>query len=371
MSQGITSTANRTILYRNAVKCPSCRRKTFLLTQADETNAVCPSCGGTFPIPKDKVSRIEKATSDSMVAFAVSGAGHAILLAILGTITWFFVEGGGYGPDTTHVGVVTEEKSDSIEAGAAPGALALMISTEPVKVDVADIQHNPTVQTVSITPTETASQHSAQSVSAEMISDLSFQGGNAGLNDTGAAALVGGAAMPGGGGEFFGTRADGPFVYVIDASGSMIGEKLDVCKEELKTSIQKLNGKEKFYVIFFGSSHLPMPPNPALIRASETNKRSAFQWIDTLDCLGGTEPSTAMELAMSLKPRSIFLLTDGMFADPNRVLDVIKRGNPERKIQINTIAFYDRTCESILQQIARENRKGKYRFVGPSSGHGP
>ncbi len=172
----------------------------------------------------------------------------------------------------------------------------------------------------------------------------------------------GGAGRGGGSGNtFMGVEGRGKrVVYVIDRSGSMTGDRFANARYELKRSIRALPADGAFYVIFFDQGSLPMPAN-ALTAASAANKERYAKWIDQQLPGGGTDPTKAMELALSLKPDSIFLMSDGEF-DP-MVADRIRAANDAR-CSINAIAFHDRAGEAILQRIAREN-EGAYRFVAP------
>jgi hypothetical protein len=58
-------------------------------------------------------------------------------------------------------------------------------------------------------------------------------------------------------------------------------------------------------------------------------------------------------------------MTDGAFDVPPAVIGVIDQYNADRSVSINTVAFYDRSSEFVLQKIAKENN-GDYRFVGPT-----
>lgn len=155
------------------------------------------------------------------------------------------------------------------------------------------------------------------------------------------------------------------FVYVIDFSSSMIGDRFEAAKTELIRSIEGLTESKKFYVIFYDHLEEPMPGRNVLRSASENTKRRAINWIRSMGTRGGTDPTAAMQHAIQLSPDAIFLLTDGGF-DPS-VHDAIKAANRKKKVAINTIAFHDPSGEAILKQIAKENR-GDYRFVPSPSG---
>lgn len=179
------------------------------------------------------------------------------------------------------------------------------------------------------------------------------------------------SGSPGGSGtEFMGVKTDANrIVYILDFSGSMSdGVKLDRMLLELKKSVNRLPSDHYFYIVFFDDQALPMPV-PALVQASVTNKNLYFAWADTESIGaasgGGTDPSTALELVLkTMRPQAIYLLTDGMFVDNDKVFSIINRENVKRKVQINTIALHDRSNEIAMQRIAAENH-GEYRYVPP------
>lgn len=177
----------------------------------------------------------------------------------------------------------------------------------------------------------------------------------------------GGAGAAGGGGsEFMGIRSTGEHVvYVIDRSGSMGNDDrfAHACLE-LKRSIERLPASGSFSVIFFSAGPYALPPG-ALVKATKRSKEEAAKWIESIIPMGNTDPTLALQQALAMKPQAIYLMTDGAFDEPPSVLGVIDRFNADRSVSINTVAFYDRSSEFVLQKIAKENN-GDYRFVGPA-----
>lgn len=171
--------------------------------------------------------------------------------------------------------------------------------------------------------------------------------------------------------SFFDVAAKGSgFVYVVDFSGSMYGwggAKAKAAKAELLRSINALTAAQKFYVIFYDHRSLPMPAE-SLVAATTENRRTFGEWIEKADGGGGTDPRAALQAALSLKPDAIWLMADGLFehVTQEEILELIRANNPGARIQINTIAFFDKEGEPILQRIAQENR-GKYRFIPPTT----
>ena len=174
----------------------------------------------------------------------------------------------------------------------------------------------------------------------------------------------GGGSGSGDVGEFFGVKARGrKFVYIVDCSGSMAGGPFLKACEELIKSLEGLNTRQSFYIMFFDSQNYPMfhpaTPEKGLLRATRQNVARVQEWINTLGGGGGTQPRESLLMALRLEPDAVFLLTDGQF-DPQTVDDVTRQNR--RKVTINTVGFIHRAGEPLLKDLARKNR-GEYRFV--------
>ena len=174
---------------------------------------------------------------------------------------------------------------------------------------------------------------------------------------------LGGATFNVPGSDFFGIKSRGnEFVYVIDCSGSMRGEKFARAKEELKNSIENLSETQSFSVLFFSDENFPMYfPNqsPGLVLGTENNKTKVEQWIDAFKTRGSTDPEESMLEALEYNPDVIYMLTDGAFA--SNIVDAISNAN-RNEVSINTIGFSESAQERNLKEIAQRNN-GTYRKV--------
>lgn len=165
--------------------------------------------------------------------------------------------------------------------------------------------------------------------------------------------------------EFFGlggeARAARRIVYVVDRSGSMMGIFGDVQKE-LKRSINGLRKSQKFHVIFY-SSGPPVENAPKrLVNAIRASKDEAFDFIDSVAPLGGTEPMEAMKRAFVLKPDLIYLLSDGEIPAAMELKENLLEWNRKKRVRIFTIAYVNSIGRHLLEEIARDH-DGKFRFV--------
>ena len=208
--------------------------------------------------------------------------------------------------------------------------------------------------------------------------------------------------------SFFGVQASGNiFCYVVDNSGSMRGEPFEATKKELLRSISLLKPNQRFYVLFFnqqlspmrlfGEEQGPQIPNainplapaqpmdpaaslsvagpsetatlvPAAAYANPDNLLRLQRWIETVSIGNGGPPNQALKMAIELQPDCIFLLTDGVTRSD--VTGFLRKNNRREDLldgtqircQINTIGFYSREGEMLLQRIASENG-GQYLYV--------
>jgi hypothetical protein len=107
------------------------------------------------------------------------------------------------------------------------------------------------------------------------------------------------------------------FVYVFDHSGSMgvPGNKpLDRAKKELLTSIDGVSDVQQFYIIFYNQDQKVFRIDPTggrLIFGTDTNKKLAKQFVDSIRAEGATRHVDALAMALRMHPDVIFHLTDG------------------------------------------------------------
>lgn len=212
---------------------------------------------------------------------------------------------------------------------------------------------------------EMAQQASQLSELSEFAQGMAGSGRGDGGSGGGSGGGTGVGQGPGIGAGFFGTKGAGKsFIYVVDMSGSMYGDRFNRAKSELSKSISKLNPEQKFYVFFFNDRTFPLfDPKPAkgMIPGTKANKERASRWIGLRRAESTTNPNYALQQALEMRPEVIFLLTDGELDDPDAVRSMIRKYN-KSKVVIHTIAFENEDGGLTLEDIAKENN-GIYRFV--------
>lgn len=293
----------------------------------------------------------QREAKQSLVAWSVSLLIHLILIAALLTATW----SSGLRP----------------EAGQSP--VRVIVEGEASLDSPGEVMTSPSPQLAAPVPMKfsgqtTLSDLPSQSEASEAMLveplvglDLAAGMGESTDGDAWSQLAVGGGAAHGAA-EFFGLRATGgKFIFVIDKSGSMKGDRLDAAKQELFRSVVRLGEKMTFLIIFYDETFVPMPVRE-LVPASRFNKRDALSWVGSIRGDGGTRPLEAMQFALSLGPDAVWLLSDGEFNES--YAEDIRRANPEGETVIHTIAFHSQGGEQVLKRIAQENG-GQYRFISP------
>lgn len=188
--------------------------------------------------------------------------------------------------------------------------------------------------------------------------------GGAGGGDIGDGEGLGAGGAGGGAATFFGVEAKGSrFAYVVDISGSMQGEKLSQLKIELASSVNALLEHMSYFVVAFSNTPQPLGERRKWTGATEDGKRWAGTMLHQLKAEGGTEPWSALELVLTMKPApdAIYFMTDGQF--DAQVADQIEvRNRGARKVPIHCIAFGDEAAEELLRRIASQSG-GTYAHV--------
>jgi len=102
--------------------------------------------------------------------------------------------------------------------------------------------------------------------------------------------------------------------FVLDASGSMSGEKMEQAKKALSFCVQHLNEDDRFQIIRFSTEADAL--FDGLEKASINNMNEAENYIDDLEAIGGTNIDEALQLALNHQPTKdrpylIVFITDG------------------------------------------------------------
>ena len=157
-------------------------------------------------------------------------------------------------------------------------------------------------------------------------------------------------------------------VCVIDHSGSMQGEKMELVRNTFKYLLEYLDDADRLSIVIFDDTVSRLIP---LMRTTEENKKKILTVAQTITANGGTDIALGMEHAFQiLKDRkqanpvtSIFLLSDGLDGDAqNSVKQKLEAYKVSDNITINTFGFGSDHDPKLMTDIA-SLRDGSFYFI--------
>ncbi len=162
-------------------------------------------------------------------------------------------------------------------------------------------------------------------------------------------------------------------VFVIDRSGSMVDTFREVCAQ-ICISVGFMRKDQSFHVILF-SDGPPLENGPRrLVPATVQRKVALAEYLEYIRASGQTDPAPALKRAFQLlgdvdrgrDNKLVHLLTDGVFPDNEKVLAMVRRMNPDRKVRINTYLYGHRppVADMVMKKIAFESG-GRYKYIRP------
>ena len=172
-------------------------------------------------------------------------------------------------------------------------------------------------------------------------------------------------------------------VYVVDCSGPMV-TSLPMVLNELERSVGRLMPSQRFGVVLCRRTVDGGPGAEAfvsvLVRATPSAKELLHNWLVAAEPSGRSSPLAGVELALSLKPDAVFLLSRSILRSGGGVwelgldatLSKLEQLNPTRSgllgsgrpVLIQTIQFLDEDSTGIMQAIGTKHGGGAgYRVV--------
>lgn len=118
-------------------------------------------------------------------------------------------------------------------------------------------------------------------------------------------------------------------VFLMDTSGSQMGDPLHKSQELMRRFIKGLNPDDTFTILDFSDVTTQLSPKP--LANTPENRTKALQYIDRLQANGGTYLLNGIRVVLNFpaasegRLRSIVLLTDGYIGNENEILAEVQR----------------------------------------------
>ncbi len=155
----------------------------------------------------------------------------------------------------------------------------------------------------------------------------------------------------------------GEYIFLIDISGSMAGEKLEQAAQAMKICLRNLGTDDLFNLVAFESELHPFSPRS--LPFNQKNLDSATRWVNRLRSMGGTEILPAVKFALQETPgyeKIILLFTDGQVGNENEIINYIKARNQNLRLFSTGI---DTTVNDFFINRIAEAGNGYAEFVYP------
>lgn len=158
--------------------------------------------------------------------------------------------------------------------------------------------------------------------------------------------------------------------FVLDASGSMSGKKIEQARKALKYCVHKLNPGDRFNIIRF-STDVELYQS-ALVVADKKHVQGAIEFIDEIKARGGTDINSALAAALKMgdddkRPRIIAFLTDGKptigESNTDTIVSNVAQGN-QNKARVFVFGVGETLNTHLLDRISGENG-GMSQYVKP------
>ena len=152
------------------------------------------------------------------------------------------------------------------------------------------------------------------------------------------------------------------YIFIIDVSGSMTGDKIAQTKNAVKRCLLKLDEGDTFNIIPFSNDYAAMSIES--LEATPKNIKEASKYIDSLEADGGTEILKPVKFALYEKDveKVILLFTDGQVSNAEEIYDFIRENINNSKIFPFGIDY--NINSSFIRKIAKYGH-GKAEFITP------
>jgi len=152
--------------------------------------------------------------------------------------------------------------------------------------------------------------------------------------------------------------AKGEFIFVIDRSGSMQGQRIVNLKKALEKFLTILPKDSLFNILSFGSMYSLYKTES--LQFNQKNLEEAIAWIHTIDAdMGGTEILPALREITSVPlvqgyPRTMMVLTDGDVFNPSEVINHVREHSD--KVRVCSVGIGHGASEYLVKNIAKAGR---------------
>ncbi|MFW6286812.1 MAG: VIT domain-containing protein [Candidatus Sumerlaeota bacterium] len=158
--------------------------------------------------------------------------------------------------------------------------------------------------------------------------------------------------------------------FVLDTSGSMMGDKIVQAREALKFCLKALNADDRFRVIRFSTATESF--EDTFLKADDRNVGKALEFVEGFEAAGGTAIDEALKTALRIersegRPHLVVFLTDGKptigEVDKEKIIENTSKHRPEN-VRLFTFGVGYNVNTHLLDSLADDNG-GASQYVDP------
>ena len=152
------------------------------------------------------------------------------------------------------------------------------------------------------------------------------------------------------------------FIFIVDISGSMHGEKMDETKKAVIECLKQLDEGDKFNIVPFESNFKAMSIKS--IEYNDENLKKAIDYVNSLTPSGGTEILKPIKFALYEKDvnKIVLLFTDGQVGNENEIIDFVETNVMSSRVF--PFGIDSNVNSSFIKQLAKVGN-GKAELIQP------
>eukprot|EP00331_Platyophrya_macrostoma_P015459 CAMPEP_0176474580 /NCGR_PEP_ID=MMETSP0127-20121128/43086_1 /TAXON_ID=938130 /ORGANISM="Platyophrya macrostoma, Strain WH" /LENGTH=588 /DNA_ID=CAMNT_0017869993 /DNA_START=57 /DNA_END=1823 /DNA_ORIENTATION=- len=164
------------------------------------------------------------------------------------------------------------------------------------------------------------------------------------------------------------TRMPLDLICVLDVSGSMVGEKIELLKQTLNYLLVTLEETDRLSIVEFSTNARRLTP---LLRVNKQNNGVFKEAINSLKANGGTDITSGMEIAGCILEKrryrnpvtSIFLLSDGLDEEgQDGTEEVLENMDPQEHFTVYSFGYGQDHDPKMMNAIAKM-KDGNFYFI--------
>ncbi|MCA9309793.1 MAG: VWA domain-containing protein [Phycisphaerales bacterium] len=149
---------------------------------------------------------------------------------------------------------------------------------------------------------------------------------------------------------------------LIDTSGSMTGEPLDLARRIAIGIVESLDARDTLEMIEFSGSARRWSPDP--MPASPASRGNAIRWLQRLQAGGATEMQTAVVESLrqsdGMSQRQVILITDGFIGFEDAVTRLVRDLAASRGCRMHAVGVGSAPNRTLTGEVARAGGGGEF-----------